>query len=83
MQKNPSLAALLIPDRIHPAEASQWVMAAALARDWGLSPVVSSAHIDASQPAPVATGNTQILRISRRTMARCDGSDLTPRSLSR
>jgi lysophospholipase L1-like esterase len=60
MQKNPSLAALLIPDRIHPAEASQWVMAAALARDWGLSPVVSSAHLDASQSAPVEAENTQI-----------------------
>jgi hypothetical protein len=35
-------------------------MAAALARDWGLSPVVSSAHLDASQSAPVEAENTQI-----------------------
>jgi lysophospholipase L1-like esterase len=60
MEKDPSLAALLIPDRIHPAEASQWVMAAALARDWGMSPVVSSVHLDAVQSVPVATENMQI-----------------------
>lgn len=60
MKRNPSLAALLIPDRIHPAEASQWVMAATLARDWGMSPVVSSVHLDAAQDVPVATENTQI-----------------------
>lgn len=60
MKNNPSLAALLIPDRIHPAEASQWVMAAALARDWGVSPVVSTVHLDALQNEPVAAENTQI-----------------------
>ncbi|MGB8030752.1 MAG: SGNH/GDSL hydrolase family protein [Terracidiphilus sp.] len=66
MEKDPSLAALLIPDRIHPAEASQWVMAAALARDWGMSPVVSSARLDALQTAPVATENTQISGMTAR-----------------
>jgi lysophospholipase L1-like esterase len=66
MEKDPSLAALLIPDRIHPAEASQWVMAAALARDWGMSPVVSSVHLDALQSAPVATENTQISGMTAR-----------------
>lgn len=66
VEKNPSLAALLIPDRIHPAEASQWVMAAALARDWGMSPLVSSVHLDALDTAPVATENTQISRLTAR-----------------
>ncbi len=60
MEMNPLLAALLIPDRIHPAEASQWVMATALARDWGLSPIVSSVHLDASLSTPVEAENTQI-----------------------
>jgi lysophospholipase L1-like esterase len=66
MEKNPSLAALLIPDRIHPAEASQWVMAAALAQDWGMSSVVSSVRLDARQSAPVATENTEISELSVR-----------------
>jgi lysophospholipase L1-like esterase len=64
MQRNASLAALLIPDRIHPAEASQWVMAAALARDWGMSPVVAGVHLDASKVAPVEIENTQIADLS-------------------
>jgi lysophospholipase L1-like esterase len=59
-EKNPSLAVLLVPDRIHPAESSQWAMAAELARSWGLSPLVSSVHLDAVQAAPIAADNTQI-----------------------
>jgi lysophospholipase L1-like esterase len=58
--KNPSLAALLVPDRIHPSEAAHWVMAATLARTWGVSPIVSTVHLDARQPAPVAIENTQV-----------------------
>jgi len=58
--KNPLLAKLLIADRIHPGEASQWVMAAALARSLGISPVVSSLWLDAAQGKTVAMQNTQI-----------------------
>jgi lysophospholipase L1-like esterase len=60
LAKNPSLAALLVPDRIHPSEAAHWIIAATLARTWGMSPVVSSVRVDATQPAPVATENTQV-----------------------
>ena len=60
LARNPSLAALLVPDRIHPSEAAHWVMAAALARSWGLSPVVSVIRLDAASAKPVATENTQI-----------------------
>jgi lysophospholipase L1-like esterase len=59
-QKNTSLAALLIPDRIHPAEASHWVLAATLAHSWGLSPVVSSVQLDAPLEKAGAVENTQI-----------------------
>jgi lysophospholipase L1-like esterase len=58
--RDSSLAALLVPDRIHPSEAAHWVMAAALARSWGFSPVVSNVRIDAAKATPVATENTQI-----------------------
>ena len=48
-RSNPELSSLLVPDRIHPGEALHWVMAAELARTWGMSPIVSSVDIDASQ----------------------------------
>jgi lysophospholipase L1-like esterase len=60
-RKNPSLAPLLIPDRIHPGEASHWVMAAALARSMGLSPVVCSVQLDAVNGRTIATENTEIV----------------------
>jgi lysophospholipase L1-like esterase len=59
-QKDSSLAALLIPDRIHPADASHWVMAAALAHSWGLSPAVSSVRLDAATAKATAAENTQV-----------------------
>jgi len=58
--KNSSLAPLLVPDRIHPAEASHWVMAAALARSWGVSPIVSSVQIDAPSANVVAAENARV-----------------------
>jgi len=64
VQRNPALAALLVPDHIHPAEASHWVMAVALARSWGVSPVVSSARLDASKPGIMEARNTQITDIA-------------------
>jgi lysophospholipase L1-like esterase len=58
---NRSLAALLVPDRIHPAEASHWAMAAALARTWGLSPLVSNVRLDAATTKTAAAENTQVV----------------------
>jgi lysophospholipase L1-like esterase len=59
-QKDPSLAALLIPDRIHPAESSHWVLASELARSWGLSPIVSSVRLDAKQGTTIEARNAQV-----------------------
>jgi lysophospholipase L1-like esterase len=64
MQKNSSLAALLVPDRIHPSEAAHWVMAAALVHTWSVSPTVSNAHLDAQRTTPVAAENTHITGLS-------------------
>jgi len=58
---NRSLAALLVPDRIHPAEASHWAMAAALARTWGLSPLVSNVRLNAAMTKTIAAENTQVV----------------------
>jgi lysophospholipase L1-like esterase len=57
---NSSLAALLVPDRIHPGEAAHWVMAAELARAWGVSPIVSSVRLDAGEVRALSTENTHI-----------------------
>ncbi|HLY43029.1 MAG TPA: SGNH/GDSL hydrolase family protein [Terracidiphilus sp.] len=59
-KKNSSLSALLIPDRIHPAEQAHWIMAARLARTWGLSPVVSRVSMDASKAVVLAAENTRV-----------------------
>jgi lysophospholipase L1-like esterase len=59
-RSNPALAALLVPDRIHPGEAAHWVMAAELARAWGISPIVSSVQLDAKQARALATENAQV-----------------------
>jgi lysophospholipase L1-like esterase len=63
-RSNASLAALLVPDRIHPSEAAHWVMAADLARTWGISPIVSSVHIDASRPRAVSAENSQVTELA-------------------
>jgi lysophospholipase L1-like esterase len=46
---DPSYASLLVTDRIHPAEPSHWVMAAALMRAWHVDPVVSEVAISAAK----------------------------------
>lgn len=75
---NPSFAEILIPDRIHPSEPAQWVMAAALARSWSFSPIVADVHLDASQPSTTSTDNAQISDLATKdgklTWTELDGS---------
>jgi lysophospholipase L1-like esterase len=59
-QHEAELARLLIPDRIHPAEASHWMLAAALARSWNLSPIVSDVRLEAGQAKALAQENAQV-----------------------
>jgi len=77
-KQNPTLAELLIPDRIHPSEPAQWVMAAALARSWSFSPIVADVHLDASQPAAIATQNADVSALALKngtlTWTELDGS---------
>lgn len=77
-KQNPTLAELLIPDRIHPSEPAQWVMAAALARSWGFSPIVADVHLDASQPSTIATQNADVSALALKdgtlTWTELDGS---------
>jgi lysophospholipase L1-like esterase len=57
---NHELSALLIPDRIHPGEASHWVLAAALVNSWGISPVVSRVKLDAAMGKAISVDNAQV-----------------------
>jgi lysophospholipase L1-like esterase len=59
-QSNASLAALLVPDHIHPSLAAHWVMAAELARVWGVSSIVSSVQLDANRARVLLTENAQV-----------------------
>ncbi len=78
VKMNPTLAELLIPDRIHPSEPAQWVMAAALARSWGFSPIVADVHLDASQPTAISAQNAEVsalaLNDGKLTWSELDGS---------
>jgi lysophospholipase L1-like esterase len=80
MQENPALAALLVPDRIHPSEAAHWVMAAALARTWNVSPIVSSVHLDAGRPDLIAAVNAGVsgLTLSAGTLQWTQTDDALP-----
>lgn len=64
-RENPSLAQLLLPDRIHPSESAHWVMAATLARAWGMTPVVSSVHLDAAKSEVIAARNAKVTDFER------------------
>jgi lysophospholipase L1-like esterase len=78
VELNPSFAELLIPDRIHPSEPAQWIMAATLARSWGFSPIVANVRLDASQPAATSADNAQISDLATKdgklTWTELDGS---------
>lgn len=57
---NPEIAPLFIPDRIHPAPAGHWIMAAALLSAWHADPIVSSVTLNAADAASTATERTKI-----------------------
>lgn len=62
---DPELAALLIPDRIHPAEAGHWIMAAALMQSWHVDPVVSSVEIRATDATVIANERTSVTALKK------------------
>jgi len=57
---NPSLASLLVPDRIHPSEALHWVMAASVMKAWHIDPVVSEVTLSASSHALMRSLRTTV-----------------------
>jgi len=63
--RSPQLASLLIPDRIHPAEASHWIMAVALMSAWRADPEVSSIALDASEGNILGTDRAAVTDFSK------------------
>lgn len=64
MHINPSLAALLLPDHIHPGPAVHWLMAATLMRTWKVSPIVSDVSLDATQANITQAQNAQVTNLT-------------------
>jgi hypothetical protein len=64
MKENPSYAALLIPDRIHPSEQGHWVMAESLMRVWHASPEVSRVELDAAKGSVVVARNADVSELA-------------------
>lgn len=60
MASSPQMAALMIPDRIHPAETAHWIMAAILMAAWHVDPVVTSFVLDAAHGKPIESVHTQV-----------------------
>lgn len=61
---DPSFASLLVTDRIHPAEPTHWIIAAALMKAWHVDPVVSSVTIAASSRTATETHRTTVTSVS-------------------
>jgi len=59
-RKDPDLARLLLPDRVHPSPAGHIVMGAALLRAWQAPALVSRVQIDAHSLSVVAAENASV-----------------------
>ena len=62
---NPSFASLLVADRIHPAEPTHWILAAALMKAWHVDPVVSSVTIVSDARSVINSQRTNVTRVTR------------------
>ncbi len=61
---DPSLAQMLVPERIHPAEPLHWVMAEAVMKAWHVDPVVSSVTIAAGSARVTENVRTRVSAVS-------------------
>ncbi|WP_353068382.1 SGNH/GDSL hydrolase family protein [Tunturibacter empetritectus] len=72
--KDPVMAAMLIGDHVHPGPGMHWVMADAVLKGWGASPVVTSVTLGAAHGKVVSSVNTSVTE--------AEGSGKTLSSLS-
>ncbi len=64
-EQYPQLAPLIVPDRIHPAEAGHWIMAAALMSAWQVNPVVSGVVLNGSQAQVREQNRTTVTSLAK------------------
>jgi lysophospholipase L1-like esterase len=62
---DPAFSTTLIPDRVHPGSAVHWLMAEALLKVWGATPLVTSVTIDAAKPAVAETLNAAVTALRK------------------
>jgi lysophospholipase L1-like esterase len=60
---NPSFASIIISDRIHPGDMAHWVMAEALMRSWGATPLVSRVVLNATKESANVTDNAEVTAV--------------------
>jgi lysophospholipase L1-like esterase len=63
--QEPVLAPLLIPDRIHPAEAGHWIMASALMKAWHVDPLVSRVRLGASGATVISSYRARVSALQK------------------
>jgi lysophospholipase L1-like esterase len=63
-RSQPVLAQLLIPDRIHPAEATHWLIAADVMKAWHVTPMVSAVKLNAAQSKVDSSERTHVSGLS-------------------
>ena len=61
----PQLAPLLVPDRIHPAAAGHWIMAAALMSAWHVTPIVSRVALNAASAQVIGKDRTTVTNLEK------------------
>jgi lysophospholipase L1-like esterase len=64
-RRSPDLAPLLIPDRIHPADAGHWIMASTLLAAWNVNPIASTVTISAERATVVDKQRTSITKLEK------------------
>jgi hypothetical protein len=63
--RSPQLAALIIPDRIHPTEIGHWIIAAQLLSIWHVDPIVSSLTLSADEAHTLDAQRTTITQLQK------------------
>ncbi len=58
--KDPMMAPMLIPDHVHPGPGMHWVMADAMLKSWGASPVVTSVTLSGGNGTVVSSVNSTV-----------------------
>ncbi len=73
-EDNPDVAKDIIADSIHPGPAGHLIMAGALLKAWGASPVVASVVLDATAKTVVESENSKIADFDGSSWTETDGS---------